>query len=150
MRDRATFSHGIAREEKTWITLRGVFVEGALGLWLLRLPNRPFARPAPGRLPARRAIHSQATSSFLITANGHQKSSNREETRMDANRIALFASISVHSWLGFSCFLAVLSNREETPIDANRIPLFASISVHLMVRVFLAFWRCFPTAKRHE
>jgi hypothetical protein len=130
MRDRATFSHGIAREQKTWLTLRGVFVEGTLRLWLLRLPNRPFPRPAPGRLPARRAIHSQATSSCLITANGHQSllTAKRHEWTLTGSH--LFVFISVHSWLGFPLFLRLPSDREQTPMDANQTLLFVFTSVH--------------------
>ena len=65
MKYRARFFRGITPEQKTWITVRGVLVEGALRLWMLRLSNRTFPGPVPGRTPAHRTIHSQAVDPSL-------------------------------------------------------------------------------------
>jgi hypothetical protein len=65
MKYRARFFRGITLEQKTWISVRGVLVEGALRLRMLRLSNRTFPGPVAGRALAHRTIRSQAVLSCL-------------------------------------------------------------------------------------
>jgi hypothetical protein len=65
IKEHATFFGGITLAQKTWNTLRGVLVEGAPGLWMLRLSDRAFSGPGPGRAPAHRTSRSQAVGSGL-------------------------------------------------------------------------------------
>ena len=68
MKDRARIPHGIALEQTTRTTLRGVFIQTALRLRmlrLLRLPNRPVPGSAASGPPADRTIRSKAVGSCL-------------------------------------------------------------------------------------
>jgi len=65
MKDRAKLLHGIALEQTTRTTLRGVFIQTALRLRMLRLPNRALPGSGASGPPAHRTIGSKAVGSYL-------------------------------------------------------------------------------------
>jgi hypothetical protein len=65
MKDRARIPHGIALEQTTRTTLRGVFIQTALRLRMLRLPNRTLPGSAASSPLADRTIRSKAVGSCL-------------------------------------------------------------------------------------
>jgi hypothetical protein len=70
---------GITFEQTTRTTLRGVFIQAALRLRLLRLSRCTLPGPAAGRAACGRAIHSKAIDPGL----------NHELTQMDPDGISL-------------------------------------------------------------
>jgi hypothetical protein len=64
-KDRAKLLHGIALEQTTRTSLRGVFFQTALGLRMLRLPDRAFPGSGASSPPVDRTIRSKAVGSCL-------------------------------------------------------------------------------------
>jgi len=74
MKDRARLPHGIAVKETTRTTRRGVFIQTAHRLWMLRLPSRTFPGTTVSGPPAHRTIRSKAVGSCLSISGpeGHR------------------------------------------------------------------------------
>jgi hypothetical protein len=69
LKDRARLLDGIAPEQTARTTLRGVFIETALRLRVLRLSNRPLPGSAAGGPPSPRATRAKAVGSYLNSRN---------------------------------------------------------------------------------